>query len=65
MAYLRDYARLCDHPYCNKRAAKELRTTRNETIGYFCTKHANEALKKQQSVEDKAGPVYSVEPARL
>lgn len=52
MAYLTNYSRKCDAAGCASSASKELRSFRNETEGYYCARHGEVELKRQQAHED-------------
>lgn len=49
MAYLRPIDMACND--CHRRATQELRNSRNENMGRYCTLHANRRLRAAQQRE--------------
>lgn len=51
-AYLRTlYTPMCAAPLCRSKATQELRSSFNETVNYYCDRHAAAALQTQQTLE--------------
>lgn len=51
-AHLRDITRTCSMGGCSRTATKELRNTYNAVCGYFCSKHADKALKDFKAINE-------------
>ena len=54
MAYLRELVNRCHFPTCPRRAVVEVVDRWNGSMGTYCRRHGNEALREQQRHESKS-----------
>jgi hypothetical protein len=51
MAHLRNIERDCAWPGCPARAVEQLYSNRNDALGFYCRRHAKQALKRREESE--------------